>query len=268
MNDPPVPGTDHQRWFFVHILKTGGTDLFTRLGGDPSIDVPYEYEFQEAQIYPNASDGNLVTVAPQLAIEQLMDRWAERRDEIRIVMGHFPMCTIDLLDADFTTLSVVREPVARTLSFLRHHRKTIPADRDTPYEDIYADEFRFRTLIQNHMVKMFALTADEMGTDGMLAYVDFTREHLERAKERVATIDVLGTQEHFAEFCSELERQFGWMLGEPLWANRTEPDEMPDSLIERIREDNALDIEFYEFVRELCESRAQRAPAPATPAAT
>ncbi len=160
----------------------------------------------------------------------------------------------------FTTLSVVREPVERTLSFLRHHRKTIPADRHTPYEEIYGDEFRFRTLIQNHMVKMFALTVDEMGTDGMLAHVDFTREHLERAKERVAGVDVLGTQEHFGDFCLELERRFGWTLGEPLWANRTEVDDVPDSLVERIREDNSLDIEFYEFVRDLCESRASTAP--------
>ncbi len=265
MIEPAVTGTEPQRWFFVHILKTGGTDLFTRLGGDPSLAVGHEFQFGEAEIYPNASDGDVVTVAPQLAIDQLLERWAQRRDEIRIVMGHFPMCTIDLLDADFTTLSVVREPVERTLSFLRHHRKTIPADRDTPYEEIYRDEFRFRTLIHNHMVKMFALTAEEMGSGGMLTYVDFTREHLERAKERVATVDVLGTQERFGDFCGELEHRFGWSLGEPLWANRTEHEDMPNALIDQIRHDNSLDVEFYEFVRDLCERRSSHTPAPAVP---
>ena len=70
---------------------------------------------------------------------------------------------------------------------------------------------------------------------------------------------MLGTQEHFEDFCLELEQRFGWTLGQPLWANRTQPDEIPDSLIERIREDNALDLELYEFARDLCEERARRA---------
>ena len=250
-----APGGEPQRWFFVHVLKTGGTDLFTRLGGDRSIAVDHPYQFTEAEIYPNASDGDVVTIAPQLSIEQLLARWAVRRDEIRIVMGHFPMCTVELLDADFTTLSVVREPVARTLSFLRHHRKTIPEDRDKSYEEIYGDDFRFRSLIQNHMVKMFSLSVEEMGMGGVLTHVEFGRDRLERATRRLTEIDVLGTQEHFEDFCLELEQRFGWSLGEPLWANRTQPDEISDSLIERIREDNALDLELYEFARALCEER-------------
>src|SRR5689334_23446783 len=120
------------RFFFVHILKTGGTDLFTRLGGDPTIVVDHDYTFTEREIYPNATDGDVFTVAPQMAVDQLQARWQARRDEIRIVMGHFPLATVQLLDADFTTLTVVREPVERTLSFLRHHRKMTPADRDKP----------------------------------------------------------------------------------------------------------------------------------------
>ncbi len=263
MTESYTSGAEPQRWFFVHVLKTAGTDLFTRLGGDPGLPSDHRYSFAEAEIYPNASDGNVVTVAPQLSIEQLMARWAVRRDEIRIVMGHFPLCTVELLDADFTTLSVVREPVARTLSFLRHHRKTIPADRDKSYEEIYGDDFRFRSLIQNHMVKMFSLSRGEMGLDGVLTHVDFDRTHLERAKERIAQVDVLGTQEHFEDFCAQLEAAFGWTLGEPLWANRTDPDEVADSLIERIREDNALDVELYEFARELCaRRRSSLQPAP------
>ncbi len=252
---PGAPGGEPERWFFVHVLKTGGTDLFTRLGGDRSIALDHPYQFTEAEIYPNASDGDVVTIAPQLSIEQLLARWAVRRDEIRIVMGHFPMCTVDLLDADFTTLSVVREPVARTLSFLRHHRKTIPEDRDKSYEEIYTDDFRFRSLIQNHMVKMFSLSVEEMGMGGALTHVDFGPERLERATQRLTEIDVLGTQEHFEDFCHELEGRFGWVLGEPLWANRTQPDEISDSLVARIREDNALDLELYEFARDLCERR-------------
>jgi hypothetical protein len=246
-----------ERFFFVHVLKTGGTDLFTRLGGDPAITVDHPYTFRPAEIYPNDTDGDVFKVAPQMDVEQLEKRWAARSDEIRIIMGHFPLCTVERLEADFTTLSVVREPVERTLSFLRHHRKLTPEDRDKSFEEIYVDDFRFKSLIENHMVKMFSLTNDEM-TDGMLTRIDFDRERLERAKAGLATVDILGLQEHFEAFCAELTDRFGWDLGTPLWANRTLPADIPQSLIEQIAADNALDVELYEHAVELCADRAVR----------
>jgi hypothetical protein len=248
------------RYFFVHILKTGGTDLFTRLGGDPSIAVDHAYTFAEREIYPNATDGDVFTVAPQMAVDQLLERWAVRRDEIRIIMGHFPLCTVEQLDAPFTTLTVVREPVERTLSFLRHHRKMTPADRDKPFEEIYEDDFRFHGLVHNHMVKMFSLTNEEM-TDGMLTRVEFDAGHLERAKDGLRSIDVWGLQERFEELCAELEQRFGWTLGTPLWANRTEAVDIPASLVERIAADNAMDVELYEYAVDLYAERTRRARA-------
>ena len=40
-------------------------------------------------------------LSPQLMVPMLLRRWEARRDEIRVVTGHFPLCTIELLDADF-----------------------------------------------------------------------------------------------------------------------------------------------------------------------
>jgi len=233
-----------QRWFFVHVQKTGGTDLFTRLGGDPSIPLDHDRWFSESAIYPNDTDGDVFTVAPQLSVDQLLLRWKERRDEIRIVLGHFPLCTVELLDADFTTLSVLREPVERTLSYLRHHRRLTPADRDKPLEEIYDDPFRFNALLHNHMVKMFGLTTSEM-TDGMLTTVDFTPDRLERAKAALETVDVLGVQEDFEGFCTQLEARFGWPLGAPFHANRTDEVEVDPAFRARIAADNAMDVELY-----------------------
>jgi hypothetical protein len=243
-----------QRWFFVHVQKTGGTDLFTRLGGDPSIPLEHDRWFDESAIYPNETDGDVFTVAPQLSVEQLVQRWKERQDEIRIVLGHFPLCTVELLDADFTTLTVLREPVERTLSFLRHHRRLTPEDKDKPLEEIYDDPFRYDALLHNHMVKMFSLTVDEM-TDGMLTQIEFTPDRLERAKQQLETVDVVGVQEEFELFCNELERRYGWPLGGPFFANRTKPVDVSETFRDRIARDNAMDIELYEFCRELMRSR-------------
>ena len=207
--------SEESRFFFVHVQKAAGTALFRRL----------KRQFGEQAVYPDPSDGELFTVVPQLSVDVLRARWDQRHDEIRVVTGHFPLCTTELLGGGFTTLTVLREPVERTLSYLRHHRKLTPSDHDRSLEAIYEDQFRFQTLVHNHMVKMFSLNTDEM-TDGALTPIKFTPGHLDRAKRRLATVDFFGLQERFDEFCENLEEQLGWQLGPPIYANRTKPVEV------------------------------------------
>lgn len=235
-----------ERIFFLHMQKTAGTSLFVAL--------PRVVD-KRNQIYPDDSDGDVVVDIPQMDIDLLLRRWAVRRDEIRIVTGHLPLCTTELLGVPFRTMTVLRDPVERTLSYLRHHRELTPEDRDKPLEAIYEDPFRFHGLIHNHMVKMLSLTTDEM-TAGMLTRVDFTDEHLERAKANLAAIDVVGIQERFEQFWADLEHTFGWDLGPVEHANRTRPVEVSDAFRERIAADNALDQELYEYAVELVSRRA------------
>ena len=112
-------------------------------------------------------------------------------------------------------MTVLRDPVERTLSFLRHQaeRRQRGATEDTPLVEIYEDPFRFEAMIQNHMTRMLSLTPDEMGPgDGVLTTVPYTRERLEMAKEALAGLDLFGLQSRFDEFCGE--------LGEPLRPRR------------------------------------------------
>ncbi len=247
--DAPAVGDDVERFFFVHVQKSAGTSLFKRL----------RKLFGRAAVYPDETDGDVFTDAPQITPEQLVARWPVRRHQLRVVTGHLPLCTRELVDADFTTLTVLRDPLERTLSYLRHHRMLVPEDRDLPLEEIYDDPFRFSVIIQNHMVKMFGMRREEM-TSGMLTHLRFDRGHLERACEQLATVDVVGLQEHFDDFCLDLEERFGWDLGKKVYANVTEPAAAPDSLIERIRTDNALDFELYDYARSLVAERAAARP--------
>ena len=179
---------DNARYFFVHLQKTAGTSLY--------------FQLREAMgaraVYPDRARGDYDDVSdkaqPVIAIDHLERRWAARRREIRVVTGHFPMCTTDLLDADFRTFTLLRDPVERTLSYLRHHLELYPDDGCASIEDVYDDDFRFHGLIHNHMVKMFSLTVDEMD-DGALTRVEFGSHHLQRAKENLARVDVVGFQE-------------------------------------------------------------------------
>lgn len=226
--------------FFVHLLKTAGTSLFKR----------WPRAFAPEAIYPNETDGDPVVVAPQIDVDHLLARWKVRGDEIRLLAGHFPLCTAELLDRDFATVTVLREPVERTLSFLRHHRQRTPADVDRPLEDIYCEQPRFDWLVHNHMAKMISLRREDM-TGGMFTEADLDATDLERAKERLEGMDLVGLTTEMDTFCHELQERFRIDLGAPVHANRTATVPIEDSFRRRIAEDNALDVELYAHAVEL-----------------
>jgi hypothetical protein len=228
------------RYFFVHMQKTAGIALRQRLIN----------HFGERAVYPTRGVDGTDPVELVLSIDHLRKRLAARGDQIRVITGHFPLCAVELLGDRFTTLTLLREPVERTLSYLRHHRENERADRHKSLEEIYDDPFRFHGFAHNHMTKMLSLTPAET-TSGMLTRVEFDRGRLERGKQALAGIDCVGLQERFDEFCDGLGARFGWDLGDPEIVNTSAPVEVPESFRARIAEDNALDIELYEFARQL-----------------
>jgi hypothetical protein len=239
-----VVTSEPTRYFVVHLQKTAGTTLRDR----------FRATFAEDAIYPNRTDGDKRLAV--ISVRHLLDRWQARRDEIRLVAGHFPLSTVALLDADFVTLSILREPVERTLSYLRHQRKINRDDAPRSLEEIYDDPFRFRGLIRNHMVRMFSIGAEEMRAgDGVLTDVGDSQARLERAKEGVAGLDAFGLQPNVDAFWRALSQRHGLVLGERVRSNATEPEDAPPGLVDRILEDNALDVELYEFAARLYEQR-------------
>jgi hypothetical protein len=230
-----------RRLFFCHLQKTAGSSLIRRL----------RRHFDRERAYPPRFDG----AGSVLSVARLLQHWRETGGALDLVAGHFPLCTQELLGGGFSTCTILREPVQRTLSFLRHHRKWTPQDRDKTLEEIYDDPARFHGLIHNHMVKMLSLTTSEM-TRGALTVVVFTPDRLARAKAQLACVDVVGLQERFEDFCAELHHRFGIELGDPVVRNRTEPTVVSRSFRERIAADNAADIELYEWAQRLLRRKA------------
>jgi len=239
---PDLPAGE--RYFFVHCQKTAGTSLKFRL----------TRLFGREAVYPSKDDHDGPIPTAVLMPDHLAGRLTERGDTIRVITGHFPLCVTDYLGGGFKTFTVLREPVERTLSYLRHHRQSSADDADKTLEEIYEDPFRFDKLIHNHMVKMFSLTAEEM-TEGTLTEVDFGPERLARAKEGLASIDVVGVQEEFETFCDDLTRTFGWPGLELVDGNKTSPTEVSDAFRGRIAADNADDIELHRFAQTLAAER-------------
>jgi len=241
--DPPISAP---RFFFVHLQKTGGTALFQRL----------REHFGERGVYPTPDEREDVRAVTDL--DFLVERLRAHGAEIRVVTGHFPLCTTNLLGGGYTTFTVLRDPVERTLSLLRRRQKAEERFRGRELEDIYGDE-SLHDIIRNHMVKMLSLTVDELTSAPLVEPVEFDDARLERAKANLRDrIDVFGLQEHFDDFCAELSSRFGWDLGAPRFANRTQRAPVSDELRERIAQDNADDCELYDFARQLWHKR-QRA---------
>jgi hypothetical protein len=177
-------------------------------------------------------------------VSDLVERWPARRSEVRVLAGHFPLCTREVIGETFITFTVLRHPVDRVLSALREQRQKLPEFAEASFEEIYREPLR-QLLLRNHMVKMFSLTPTTM-TDGALTDIAFTREHLDRANAGLATVDHVGFQDDFESFCAALSMRYGWNLGDPVVDNASDHEDMPRSLVEMIAEDNALDVEFFE----------------------
>lgn len=225
-----------RRFFFVHLQKTAGTSLAIRL----------RRQFGEDAVYPTPDHG--AGLQSSFSIEDLRRRFAEDRDHLRVVTGHFPLCAASVLGVPFSIFTVLRDPVERTLSYLRGQQARTPEFSNSTLEEIYEEPWRRAWLLTNHMVRQLGLTEAEM-TAGTIAPDE---ENLERAKRNLTErLDLYGFQDRFEEFCAELDRRYGWDLGPEVRANWTAPADAPSALRKRIADDNEADVELYQYALDL-----------------
>jgi hypothetical protein len=247
-----------QTFFFIHVMKTAGTTFTQHI----------QANFSPDQVYPAPSDPrDLDRMFDYYLIKNLRALTAEDRDRIRIYGGHFPYAAAALVGAD-TTLTILREPVARTISYLEHCRRYTRKFADSSLEEIYDDPWQFPTKIHNYQAKLFAMGEGDK-LESHLDVIDIDEERLARAKAAIAAVDVLGLQEHYDDFVEDIRSAFGWTIGAVGNMRVTPPgDEVPDSLIARILEDNAADVAFYEHAVQVWTARqAARGRAEALPPA-
>jgi Sulfotransferase family len=236
---------DEQKFFFIHVMKTAGWTLREHITANFERDEVYPWEHLDADMLRANFELAYLTGLP-----------ASRRARTRVFCGHFPFVAIELLGEEVTTITILRDPVERILSFLRQRKAVHDTDGSMLLEDIYEDQFLFPALIHDHQAKLFALTVDDQPESYMHA-LDVDAERLELAKRNLERVDVVGTQDRFEELLSGLERRFGWRRGtvERINASPKAPRDASASFRRRIADDNQADIEFYEHAVRLCEQR-------------
>jgi serine O-acetyltransferase len=285
---PDASDEEPLRFFFIHLMKTAGTSFAFQL----------RRQFDPSAVYPSEGldrrDGT--DMASYVSISRLLRLSPERRAAVRVYTGHYPYIASQLLDLDLVTLTILRDPVDRTISVLKHMKRLSRRYKTFPLEQIYEDPFVYAHFIENHQTRMFAITrADEpeafgsgmsyWQTAALLGFgpqregveleeidreraiaparasmVDGTR--LEVAKRHLATVDVIGFSERYREFIEELRHRYGWWpdgLNTSARANESsEGWDVPASLRKRIATDNAYDVELVEFAHDLVRDRKPR----------
>ena len=233
--------------------RDGSSSSTCRRPAAISLYMRMQREFGEQGVYPDASDGDPVAVSPQLMLPVLLERWAARRDEIRVVTGHFPLCTTELLDADFTTFTDPARPRRA------HPELPPPPPRDDPRRQRAAAGGDLRGARQTSGTSSrttwsrcsrsrseeMRRTRDDDGRGSRPAAAG------DRDQAPCESMDAFGLQEDLEGFAQRLEQRYGWQLGPPVHENVTEPTDVPASFRQRIAEDNALDMELYEHARKL-----------------
>jgi hypothetical protein len=237
------------RFFFIKVMKTAGGTLLQQIVAN----------FERERVYPFGKyDPDLETA--NYSIEYLTGLSAERRDSISVFTGHFPFAAVELLGMELTTITILRDPVERTLSYLRHCKRHHPQHRELGLEAIYEDPFFYRCFIHNHQAKQFAFAVE----DEPETYMDeltVDRDRLELARVNLTRVDVVGLRERFDDLLAELHGRYGWEIAAVSNRNVSRDDSggATESFRRRIAADNEADMEFYEFARELCEERSPAA---------
>jgi hypothetical protein len=269
-----VTEAERPRFFFIHVMKTGGTTLVFQMLEN----------FEPDEFYPGEIDRSSTTDAvPYASIPKMQALSPERRARIRLYTGHLPYVASELLGLDVVRLTMLRDPIDRTISMLKHVKRLFEGYSALSLEEIYDDEAVFRRQIDNYQTKVFALSAEER--EGVLAMsranadastgvdpipplpersggprpVVIAEHRFARAKSNLANVDVIGLSERYGDFIEELRARFGWWpdgVRQRGLANVSSEDwGVSPELRRRIADDLAVDMEFYEYAKELVEAR-------------
>jgi hypothetical protein len=230
---PDEPRAWPRPFFFVHVMKTAGMTLNRHMNTNFAPDQRYPTDGDRAMDY--------------MMINRLHDAIAERGERVRVWRGHFPFYVTALVP-DAITMTILREPVARTLSMLAQYRARNEPDKTL--EAVYDDPKVCDRMLRNHQTRVFSFTeADEPPT--YLKVIDLDAARLAAAKATLERVDLLGVQEEFPKFLDALEHRFDWQIDAIEDIHVGPETTVPESLRRRIREDTLLDAELYEHARGL-----------------
>lgn len=239
MND----SLDSQRYFYVHIMKTAGFSLLYMIKNQV---------LDRSLVYPTKDERDGVSAYADYAyIRALSD---EHKRKYRMFSGHLPFCAREVLGTDLRTIVFLREPVARSISNLKHVKQRVVPYRNWSMEELYNDRSVFQPFVNNHQVRVFALKSLPQ-SGNILQGMTLGPADYEHALENLNRADFIGLSDDFEDSVRMLETFTGWRFRKTHRINKSPEYEVPENLPERIRQDNDFDVRFYEYAKKLYAER-------------
>ena len=239
---------------FLHVPKTGGTTLQHILQRC--------YARNELCTFTDANRESQIANFTRLA--------AEQRAQYRLIQGHLSFGFHRYLPGDSIYITLLRDPISRALSFY-HYAQSHPGHYLHPV--LKSDQVDLKMLLKERTVTTQELFNLQTGMIAGGEYYDSERPAdraaLERAKRNLQDHFVVGLTDEFDASVRLMSQLFGWNVGAYGKRNVTRRKRGTDALdsetMSLLHQANALDIELYQFARELfetqCRARAKDATA-------
>jgi hypothetical protein len=246
---------DRKPLFFMHIPKTAGMSMRLYLSG--------QYQVHD--------------VCPAVRWHGLLGREQELRT-FRLVQGHFRYNLRELLPTDARTLVLLRDPIRRTVSALRHMQRDpdFHLDHRLAKDLTISEMLRYPRLMRNQRNIQACFLCASMRASDVSSYLEqevprnpdadaADREkppELELAKERLASIDFVGLTENIGAVVPIMAREMSYHP--PLYfpfvnedPARTDPLQgLNDEDLAILNLYNDIDLPLYRFAQRQIERRA------------
>lgn len=225
---------------FIHIPKTAGQTLhFVALRGYP----------EQETIHCNILDRPVDEEMQKIPVSE--------RSRARLVWGHIPYGVHRQIPRRCEYLTMLREPTARVISVYKHIRKTPGHELHHRLEEeqvgleLYVESAMDGGQTENSQTRQ--LSGRQFGA--------LDRDALDEAKRNLEKFLLIGLTERFEESFVMLRRSLG-LHTPPLYVYRnvnvSTPLEVSEQAISLIRDRNALDLDLYDFARNLFDDRVAR----------
>ena len=223
----------------MHIPKTAGSTFNSYL----------EEIFKEPHLYPNLTEKRNRKLRPYARRGPLLKLGPKRKEEIQLVRGHLNHKAGSIIFDNPFMMTFLREPVDRILSVLRHHKykKKVTTEGFEPESFKEAYQSNKKRLV-NSQIRYFLNSKNEE---------KLARRHLNQALSVAEQMNFIGLTERFDEsiklLCASSDR-FTPLKVEKRNVNQKQLD-VPEDLINMIKEDHRIEILFYNKVREMVKKR-------------
>jgi hypothetical protein len=244
------------KWLFIHIMKTAGTS-FRHFCLESHQNLVYP---TDADLKANPVPGWYLTSEEFIAF---VNGGGLEQGDAKFIFGHYPYSIIRHLKPRFRVATVLREPVARSISQIKHRRRSAP-DRFKAMSDIEVLKTTgsLERQVRNYQTKVLGML--EHPSIGVNDPVIVDETMFQRALENLEAVEFLGLTERLDETVSL------WNRIEPSFAQDVFPRknesritvDANDELVGFLKENLDFDIRLYEAACRIFENRLQRSQQP------